>query len=252
MSSSSYRSSCSRVLNNQDTSTSYSSGLYKHHTEVVGGTGWTGEFSLTHENSQSFKKWLNSLKFRPDIVSYSLRPMYELVRNKTQKAAIQAAIKQYLQQHAQSKSPSEPKCGYYTDNIARNCCPKKTRRGRLEITLIRAWNLYGDYTTVTDSYAIIRYGSYELKTSMIESNDPRWKTVYNVGKVDTHLLLEMEVWDEDLQYDDLLISCTRYITQGSRTYTCTSGTSGFEVYATLTCDPYLTGDKCDRYKSSPR
>lgn len=70
-------------------------------------------------------------------------------------------------------------------------------------------------------------------------------------KVYTHLSLKFEVWDEDLQYDDLLISCMCKLNQGTHRYTCRAETGGFEFEYTLTCDSYLTGDKCHRYKPSP-
>ncbi len=71
-------------------------------------------------------------------------------------------------------------------------------------------------------------------------------------KVDTRFSLVVEVWDEDSHYDDLLIRCKTVMTKGSYAFTCRSGTQGFEAKYTLTCDPYLTGDKCDRYEPSPQ
>ncbi len=66
-------------------------------------------------------------------------------------------------------------------------------------------------------------------------------------KVDTRFILEIEVWDEDLYYDDLLISCEEHLRRGSYTRTCMNGAQGFEAKYTLTCDRHLTGDRCDRY-----
>ena len=66
-------------------------------------------------------------------------------------------------------------------------------------------------------------------------------------KVDTSSRLYIQVWDSDLQYDDLLIDCDTSVEQGSWTWTCRRGGSGVKVKFTLTCSPHLTGDYCEYY-----
>lgn len=70
-------------------------------------------------------------------------------------------------------------------------------------------------------------------------------------KVDTHSDVYVELWDEDLFYDDLLGSCSRRPTQGTRIFSCSADSGVYEFKTTLTCDSHLTGDWCHQYIPSP-
>ncbi|XP_047433359.1 perforin-1-like [Mugil cephalus] len=242
--------SCTSVVQNRGRSVAFGGGLHQHYTEVEGGSGWLGEFSLTHEDSSGFHNWMSSLKDHPGVVSYSLRPLYELISSESRKAGMKAAIEQYLKDNVVRDSRRTPSCGY-SPNLSFNCCPLATRKGTLKVTMNRAWGLAGDHLGPTDSYAKIKYGSIRRTTRMIESNYPRWDSYFNLGTVDTNHDLLVEVWDEDLYYDDLLLKCYLPVESGSHTWTCSNSKSGYEVEFTLTCDRHLTGEKCERYKPSP-
>uniref|UniRef100_A0A3Q0T035 MACPF domain-containing protein n=1 Tax=Amphilophus citrinellus TaxID=61819 RepID=A0A3Q0T035_AMPCI len=135
-------------------STNYNADLHKHHTEVAGGTAWSGDFSLTHNNSLDLVHWLNSLKGSPGVVSYSLLPLYELMPTETQKAEMKKATLAYLLSKTIQSSHRELFC-WLLDNLASNCCPIQTRRGMLNVTNIKAWNLWGDDWDITDSCSSI-------------------------------------------------------------------------------------------------
>ncbi|XP_030608820.1 perforin-1-like isoform X1 [Archocentrus centrarchus] len=244
---SSDRPSCMKVLENRDEATNYNADLHKHHTEVAGGTAWSGDFSLTHNNSLDLVHWLNSLKDSPGVVSYSLLPLYELMPTETQKAEMKKATLAYLLSKTVQSSHRELFC-WLLDNLASNCCPIQTRRGMLNVTNIKAWNLWGDDWDITDSYAVMKIDNVYRRTSMIYSNNPQWNTDHELGTVNTNSELTFEIWDEDPSYDDLLVKCTKQLRMGTHTFTCHSGKSGFEVKYTLICNPHLTGDKCERYK----
>ncbi|KAL3066506.1 hypothetical protein OYC64_016459 [Pagothenia borchgrevinki] len=115
-----------------------------------------------------------------------------------------------------------------------SCCPQMASMGKLEVTMIRGWNLKGDLIGRTESYAKIMYGSFHARTHMIRSNNPRWNSYYNLGEVDTHLGLLVEVWDEDVNFDDRLGSCVVYLRQGTNRYSCPANEGRFEFQYTLT------------------
>ncbi|XP_034543373.1 perforin-1-like [Notolabrus celidotus] len=244
--------SCSNVLQNTDTSASFSAGLHQHMTTVVGGTGWLGEFSLSHNDSLGYTKWLRTLKDHPDVVSYSLRPMYALVKDETLKAGLKEAIEQYLEDNAMKKSSEESECRDHSLSI--DCCPKQLSMGTLAVLVIRAWDLKADFWGLgrTDSYVKVWYGSHYRQTHMVRNNNPWWNAYYNFGKVDTNGVLYMELWDEDWPHHKHLGSCSWHLNQGTHRLGCHLNQGGFEIQYTLNCDSYLTGGRCERYKPSPQ
>ncbi|KAK5618701.1 hypothetical protein CRENBAI_013495 [Crenichthys baileyi] len=124
---------------------------------------------------------------------------------------------------------------------------RRTMMGTLSVIIVRALGLNGDGLKQTNSVARMWYSSFYHQTSEIKSDNPTWNAVYNLGVVETHLPLKIEVVDKDVGKDDLLISCTNFLTQGTHTFTC-SGNGQVEVKYSLTCEPHLTGSKCELEK----
>lgn len=233
--------SCSNFLQNRDVATYSSSTMHLHQTQVTGGNGWTGEFSLLTEDSAGYKAWRESLRHHPDIVQYSLRLMSDLVP-KPKRSHVKAAIKEYLKENGIKKTSGKP-CGV-------NCCPTKAWSGRLSVTIVKAWDLKGDWAGKTEAYVKMWYGSNYRQTQMIKSNNPHWNARYDLGQVDTHTYLKIQVWDKDPGRDDLLGSCGKLLSQGTHMFHCYAKKGGVEVRYTLTCDKYLTGPHCNQYKPS--
>ncbi|CAB1335929.1 unnamed protein product [Coregonus sp. 'balchen'] len=110
---------CSKVSNNQVGSVQrslttkwavfkgYDKGFLSHSTEVTGGDGWMGEVSMTKPDSEGFKKWLNSLKRIPDILSFTVLPLHDLVHDTNVRDNLQTAISQYVIDNGIEKNKTE-------------------------------------------------------------------------------------------------------------------------------------------------
>ncbi|XP_038819252.1 perforin-1-like [Salvelinus namaycush] len=240
--------SCSKVLDNRDSKTSDSSSFLSHHTKVVGGSGWLGELSLNRNDSVGFRSWMSTLKDRPDAISYSLRPLHLLIRDKRVRERVKEAVLEYLKENALPKSTGELSCGSRDPN----CCLKESSKGILEVTVDKAWGLAGDwFSGVTHSYAVVQYGTSPPKqTPVINSYNPVWNTAFNMGRVDTNQALKVEAWDQDMISDDLLGGCTIVLQQGTHREECGASWGGIQFTYSLTCDPHLTGDQCETYTPS--
>uniref|UniRef100_A0AAV2LH19 MACPF domain-containing protein n=1 Tax=Knipowitschia caucasica TaxID=637954 RepID=A0AAV2LH19_KNICA len=168
---------CSTLLQNNDAATSSSSGMQLHRSEVEGGQGWNGQFSLLSNDSRGYNTWLQTLKDHPDVVQYSLRLMSDLVPHPQKSMQVRAAIVDYLKENGISKNDKKP-CG-------QNCCPKRAWSGVLTVTIVRAWGLKGDPTGRTEGYAKMWYGPHFRQTGWIRSNSPYWNA--HTGQADSRL-----------------------------------------------------------------
>uniref|UniRef100_A0AAR2JT11 MACPF domain-containing protein n=1 Tax=Pygocentrus nattereri TaxID=42514 RepID=A0AAR2JT11_PYGNA len=243
--------SCREILANQDSVTSFSEGLMNYMTEVSGGNGWLGEISLTRNDSEGFYTWLGSLKHTPDIIAYSVFPLHDLVNDTDVRRNLQTAITQYIAENGQPKNLSAPQCAGNQPNISPNCCPFNSRRGRLRVTVIRAWGLRGDPVGRTEGYVKLWYDGSFRQTHWIRSNDPWWNKQYDFGNVYTGHRLKLEVWDKDIRHDDRLGGCSVNLRRGTHYQSCGLNRGGFEFSFSLECDPHLTGSLCNIYWPHP-
>ncbi|XP_071360573.1 perforin-1-like isoform X4 [Trachinotus anak] len=171
---------CTDFLQNRDVATSYKSGLHQHHIEVIGGRDWVGEFALDRNDSLGYLNWLTTLKDHPDVVEYFLIPLNELATTRPQ---LKQAIEDYIKDKGVMRSNGQTSCRSGIPNLDSNCCPQQAWKGTLEVTIIRAWGLSGEYFGTTEAYAKLFYGDISRTTRVIESDYPYWNQHFTLGKV---------------------------------------------------------------------
>ncbi|KAJ8338765.1 hypothetical protein SKAU_G00355510 [Synaphobranchus kaupii] len=244
-------SQCRSLLENHDSQTGSQLSYLNHVTEVLGGQKWLGEVSLFKNDSVAFRRWLTSLKDAPDIVSYSLFPVHELIPDAVVGGNVKTAVNRYLRENSIEKDGPAQQC-FGQPNLSSDCCPLQLSRGRLRVTVLKAWGLDGDPVGSTDPYVKFWYGRHFHQTHWIKSEDnPHWNSVYDLGHVEANHELTFEVWDKDVKYDDHLGTCRTRLQEGSHTGSCGLNKGGFSYSYTLTCDTQLSGYQCAKYKPAP-
>lgn len=245
-------SKCKSLLQNQDSQTESQLSYLHHVTEVLGGNKWLGEVSLHKNDSTEFRSWMQSLKNIPDIVSYSLFPVFELVADPTVRQNVRTTVTQYLKDNAVPKEQPSQQCTNQP-NLSPECCPLSPRKGKLRVSINNGWGMDGDPIGDPDPYVKMWYANHFRETHWIKDNaNPHWNSHYDLGHVDAANDLRFEVWDKDLKYDDQLGWCITRLNEGSHTGSCSLNRGGFSYSYSLTCDPHLMGYQCSRYKTSQR
>ncbi|XP_073491701.1 perforin-1-like [Aquarana catesbeiana] len=219
------------------------------------------------EGAASFKAWMESLKTDPDIISYSLEPIHNLVEaDRPQRESLQDAIIDYILEKALSKdcscpSGSQPSPGRKCNCICpdgqgknRNCCPLKRGLAKVVVTVQRGSNIWGDYGSRADTFVKISAGPAFARTRTIWNNDnPNWGSRYDLGVLDLSLRfrLKVEVWDEDNKYDDdLLGKCEKTVNSGVKDEVCYLQHGSVTFTVNVQCLPHLTGPLCRDYAPS--
>ena len=141
--------------------------------------------------------------------------------------------------------------------LGRNCCPTRSGLAKIVLTIIRAHGLYGDYSSKTDGYVKI-YDENKIllgKTRTIQGNNsPYWDREFDIGDMllSANSKLEIEVWDEDTRYDDLLGTCFAKLQSGDQGEKACPLQYGVLFYRLkVTCGPSLRGPSCSEYVASP-
>ncbi|MBN3271375.1 PERF protein, partial [Polyodon spathula] len=240
-------------------------------TEITGGKAMSADllFSTTSDPS-AYQEWMESLKTTPDMISYALEPLHNLIRFKgpvkdnLKKALVEYIMGKGLQRSCSGKCATGSRsnlgdscsCVCHSGaGIDSMCCPTQRGLAKLTVKVIKGEKLWGDYHTKTDGFVKVFLGDTMRRTKIVHENDnPRWNEIFDFGSVTLTLATELkfEVWDEDSGWDDdLLGSCSRKLEKGSQEDLCALNHGNLFFSYTLECGPSLGGPTCGEYVPSP-
>ncbi|KAG8541954.1 hypothetical protein GDO81_027842 [Engystomops pustulosus] len=263
-------SSCKDLSNKVNHGESFHQAYNERIWKITGGKITYDLLSFDSKNTDAaptFEKWMESLKKDPDIVTYSLESIHNLVRFEgPQRENLKKAVRDYIMDKALRKNCSCPsgslptlgsECSCFcqgNDHRSSNCCPSKRGFAKLMVTIQSATGLWGDYLSKTDAFVVVKYELAKSQTTTMWNNDnPTWNTRFDLGVLELNSgpSMKIEVWDEDNKYDDdLLGSCTINVNSGKKPEVCylQHGSVSFEVSAE--CVPHLAGPLCREYAAS--
>uniref|UniRef100_A0A8C5EFW9 C2 domain-containing protein n=1 Tax=Gouania willdenowi TaxID=441366 RepID=A0A8C5EFW9_GOUWI len=240
-------------------------------TEIKGGHSTVPDLLFSADkNPSAYKEWLDTVPKNPDVISYSLDSLHELLPNKDPaRKNLRSAISHYILEHGLWKncsngcqigvSNSKDSCACTCHNeqfVNQDCCPTRKGVSRVIITVQRASGLWGDHTTKTDGYVKVFFnGKTVYRTPVIlNNNDPNWGAVVDLGSQNLHSgnKVRFEVWDQDSNWDDdLLGACDPDLSAGTTEDMCVLSHGQLFYKLEVKCGPSLGGDLCTDYKSSP-
>lgn len=246
--------------------------FFHRFTEIKGGLTTEPDLLFSaNKNPSAYKEWLSTIPQRPDILSYSLDSLHELLPvSDPNRKNLRAAISHYILEkglwrncsercQAGIKSDYKDSCVCQCHNEAAvnsDCCPTRKGMARVIITVQRAEGLWGDHTTATDSFVkVILPEKDERRTRVINNNnDPHWNEVIDLGSRDISSgnTVRFEVWDQDSGWDDdLLGECQKVLVSGVNTEVCPLQKGRLFIKWEAKCAPSLSGASCTDYKPSP-
>ncbi|KAJ7992246.1 hypothetical protein DPEC_G00276530 [Dallia pectoralis] len=250
------------------TNQSFSAAFSDRVTEIEGGNGDVADVLFNSDQKLGYKAWLKSLKQSPGVVSYELSSLHFLVtENPSLRENLRRAIRDYIQGYAVSTScPSACKVGTRNkdcackcsghSNVDSNCCPSKPGVARMNVTVVRATGLWGDYFSKTDGYVKVLYKNQGSSTPVIWNNDfPYWNYLIQYGTVNlaSKKPIKLEVWDRDNRWNDDLLGRASIVPKPGinikKSFKMNHGT--LYVSLTVICGPSLKGNSCNQYVPSP-
>ncbi|XP_067089358.1 perforin-1.1 [Osmerus mordax] len=263
---------CQEDKTKTESKASFSSMFNDRFTEIKGGHTTEPELLFSADKDPaSYKEWLRTLPTHPDIVSYSLESLHELLPTTNPlRKNLRKAISHYILEKALWKNCSEPcregikrdfkdqcVCSCQNDPaVGSDCCPRKRGLARVVLTVQRGVALWGDHSTATDGFVkVIVEGHEEKRTHVIyNNNSPHWAMTFDLGTMDLSVVrkVRFEVWDEDSKWDDdFLGECEKEFTAGVGEDLCILQHGKMFYKWEVTCAPSLSGTTCMDYKPSP-
>ncbi|XP_040297134.1 perforin-1-like [Bufo bufo] len=231
--------------------------------QVTGGNATFDILSPATTSDDVFKKWMESLKTQPGLVSYSLDSIHNLVKARGPKREnFRLAISDYIKERALIQKCSCPgrqgkdcSCSCPASKYtSANCCPTSQGAAKVVVNIKTASGLSGDYWTQTDAYVKFKFDGASIRTKTILNNDnPKWNKKYELGMVSlsSGKKYTIEVWDEDNDYDDLLGKCEKVLTSDNDSGTCYLDTGHITYSVETTCVNHLKGLYCQDYTPLP-
>ncbi|KAM9744865.1 uncharacterized protein ACNS7B_009378 [Menidia menidia] len=263
---------CQKNSDKREDKKSFSDLFNDRFTEIRGGHTTEPDLLFSaNKDPSAYKEWLNTLPQNPDIISYSLDSLHELLpTGNPARKNLRAAISHYILERglwrncsgrclagvrSQSGDPCVCQC-HNEPAVNRDCCPTRKGVARVVLTVQRGAGLWGDHTTATDGYVKVSFaGQLVQRTPVIQnSNDPHWGTIVDLGlqDVSANPIVRFEVWDQDSNWDDdLLGECQTALSAGGREDLCALQHGRLYYKWEVKCAPGLGGDQCTDYKPSP-
>ncbi|XP_062295240.1 perforin-1-like [Scomber scombrus] len=263
---------CKKDLEKTDSKSAFSSLFSDRFTQIMGGHTTEPDLLFSSEKHPSaYKEWLNTLPLNPDIISYSLDSLHDLLPvNTPAQQNLRLAISHYILEkgllkncsnHCQGgiRSNSRDPCACLCHNdpaVTSDCCPTRKGMAHVIITVKRATGLWGDHTTGTDSYLKVFFNGQMVKHTPViyNNNNPHWNTIIDLGSRDLSAgkRVKFEVWDQDSGWDDdILGECDQSLFNGVKEDSCYLKHGQLFFKVEVICAPSLSGELCTDYKPSP-
>nr|XP_033799963.1 perforin-1-like [Geotrypetes seraphini] len=259
---------CNTIKQNFLSNRNFSARFSDRKMEVIGGdiSLHTDLFFSNSKTQKSFRSWVSNLSSLPDIISYSLVPLHELIPDtEPTRKHLQRAITDYILKRAVAKQCLHcPPGGQFRQNTrckcecqptsqsTSSCCSRRRGLSSLSVTIHLSKDLQGDLTSAPDCYVKVFIGAKMRRTrTIMNQNNPKWNETLDFGDLmlTPELQLRVEVWDKDIIWDDLLGSCWRSIiaTAKDRKERCYFRHGYLYFSFKATCSHQLSGPYCRDY-----
>uniref|UniRef100_A0A1B8Y3Z1 Perforin 1 n=1 Tax=Xenopus tropicalis TaxID=8364 RepID=A0A1B8Y3Z1_XENTR len=216
----------------------------------------------TEGGKKEFDKWMESLKTDPDLLTYSVEPIHNLVRvNGPKKGNLRIAVSEYIKENAVINTcscPSQgPDCSCtcpFNKYMNSDCCPTNQGMAKVSLKIQSASDLPGNILSKPDGYVKFIYDGKEVQTQTVrKDNSPIWNSEFNLDFVlGEFKKYTIEVWDWNKKFPDRFLgSCKELLTSGILEDTCYLPHGSVTYTITANCIPHLQGLYCQDYSPVP-